>query len=210
MVSHASLNQAQQHAADKHTTPTANTLPHSTDAIISVSAKAGLGVTAAKHLQLANQETTTLMSGQDSQFITGSQFRLHTGQAIGMLAGAVQAGANNIGLQLIAAQDNIHLQAQSDAISIQAKNQVNIMSSHAHIDWVAAKSISLSTADGANITIDGGNITMQCPGKVMIHAGKKSFTGPERLSYPLPQMPRSICVECLKKALKSGAPFVNR
>jgi type VI secretion system secreted protein VgrG len=210
MVSHASLNQAQQHAADKHTTPTASTLPHSTDAIISVSAKAGLGVTAAKHLQLANQETTTLMSGQDSQFITGNQFRLHTGQAIGMLAGAVQAGANNTGLQLIAAQDNIHLQAQSDAISIQAKDQINIMSSHAHIDWAAAKSISLSTADGANITIDGGNITVQCPGKVMIHAGKKSFTGPERLSYPLPQMPRSICVECLKKALKSGAPFVNR
>lgn len=59
------------------------------------------------------------MSGQDSQFITGQQMRLHSGQAIGLLAGAVSPGNNNTGLQLIAAQGAVDLQAQSDTLKIQ-------------------------------------------------------------------------------------------
>ena len=74
------------------------------------------------------------------------------------------------------------------------------------MDWAAAKRITLSTAGGANITIEGGNITVQAPGKITIHAGKKSFTGPGRRDYPLPKLPSSepVCIECLLKALKSG------
>jgi type VI secretion system secreted protein VgrG len=81
------------------------------------------------------------------------------------------------------------------------------VSANAHVDWAAAKKISLSTAGGANITIEGGNITVQCPGKIMIHAGTKKFSGPERLKYPLPTLPRSVCVECLLKSRASGSPF---
>ncbi|WP_394778285.1 DUF2345 domain-containing protein, partial [Undibacterium sp.] len=48
----------------------------------------------------------------------------------------------------------------------------------------------LSTAGGANITIEGGNITVQCPGKIMIQAGKKSFTGPSTIGTQMPVLPR--------------------
>jgi type VI secretion system secreted protein VgrG len=85
---------------------------------------------------------------------------------------------------------------------------VDIISANAHVDWAAAKSISLSTAGGANITIEGGNITVQCPGKITIHAAKKSFVGPALNPYPLPAMPQHVCVECLLKARAVGAPFV--
>ena len=117
--------------------------------------------------------------------------RLHSAQAIGVLAGAVKAGEGNNGLQMIAAEGEINLQAQADVLAVQARDEVNIFSSHAHIDWAGAQSISLSTAGGANITIAGGNITVQCPGKIMVHTGKKSFTGPERLKYALPSLPRA-------------------
>jgi uncharacterized protein (DUF2345 family) len=99
-------------------------------------------------------------------------------------------------------------QAQNDVLNVQARDEVNIISANAHIDWAAAKSISLSTAGGANITITGGNITVQCPGKIMIHAGKKSFTGPEKVDYPLPALPTSVCKACLLAALRAGSPFV--
>jgi type VI secretion system secreted protein VgrG len=64
------------------------------------------------------------------------------------------------------------------------------MSANAHVDWAAAKRISLSTAGGANITIEGGNITVQCPGKITVHAGKKSFNGPQRTNFAMPHLPR--------------------
>jgi uncharacterized protein (DUF2345 family) len=150
------------------------------------------------------------MSGLDTQFVTGGQMRVHSGQAIGVLGGAVKAGEGGLGLQMLAAKEAIDVQAQGDELRVQARDEVNVISANAHIDWAAAKRISLSTAGGANITIEGGNITVQCPGKIAVHAGMKSFAGPAQLSYPLPALPFSICIECLMKARNAGSPFVMR
>jgi uncharacterized protein (DUF2345 family) len=136
--------------------------------------------------------------------------RMHTGQAIGMLAGAVKAGEGGAGLRMIAAKDAVEMQAQSDVLKVQARDEVSIVSANAHVDWAAAKRISLSTADGANITIEGGNITVQCPGKILIQAAKKSFLSPEQAPFPFPTMPHTICKDCLLLAAKAGSPFVAK
>jgi type VI secretion system secreted protein VgrG len=192
MVGNDSLDAARADASEKNTSPGDGKLPHSTDPIIAIATKDGFGANAGQSLQLANGETVTLMSGQDTQFITGGQMRVHTGQAIGVLGGTVKPGEGGIGLQLIAAKDAIDIQAQADEIKVQARDEVNVISANAHVDWAAAKSISLSTAGGANITIAGGNITVQCPGKITIHAGKKSFSGPTTMGFDLPTLPRGV------------------
>ena len=209
MVGSASVDAATKDAAAKSTDPGEDKLPHVTAPVIAVSAKSGLGVTAGQSVQLASGETVTLMSGQDTQFVTGGPMRVHSGQAFGVLGGAVKAGEGGLGLQMIAAQGAVELQAQSDVLKIQARDLVNVISSNAHVDWAAAKRISLSTADGANITIEGGNITVQCPGKITVHAGKKSFTGPDELSYAMPGLARSICVACLRKSLAAAPAFTT-
>jgi type VI secretion system secreted protein VgrG len=210
MVGSASLEAAVADAGEKKTAPGDDQLPHVSSPIIAISGKSGIAVTAGQAVQLANGETISLMSGDDSQFVTGGQMRAHSGQAIGVLAGAVKPGDGGLGLQLIAAKDAVDIQAQADELKVQARDEINIVSANAEVDWAAAKRISLSTAGGANITIDGGNITVQCPGKLTIHAGKKSFTGAAQQDYPLPTLPQSICVECLLKARAAGAPFVTR
>lgn len=176
-------------------------------ALATVSAKAIVSASAGQSLQLANGETATLASGQDTQLAGGTGLRLHTGQAIGALAGAIDPGAGSAGLQLITAQDEIGLQAQADALAVQARDDVALVSASAHIDVAAAQRIVLSTAGGASLTIDGGNISVHCPGKLTVHANKKSFTDPQQLGYPMPVPPRSVCVECLKRALAAGAAF---
>jgi uncharacterized protein involved in type VI secretion and phage assembly/uncharacterized protein (DUF2345 family) len=191
MVDKNSLAGAKADASARNTANSDGKLPHSIAPVIAISAKDGLGTNAGHSIQLANGETVTLMSGQDTQFVSGGQMRVHTRQAIGVLGGAVKAGDGGIGLQLIAAKDAINVQAQGDEIKVRARDEVNVISANAHIDWAAAKRISLSTAGGANITIEGGNITVQCPGKITVHAGKKSFIDPENLNYPLPKLPRS-------------------
>jgi Rhs element Vgr protein len=184
------------------------TLPHFSDPLIAIAAKHGLGASAGQSLQLANGETVSLMSGQDTQFVAGGQMRVHSGQAIGLLGGAVKAGEGGLGLQLITAKDAIDIQAQADELKVQARDEVNVISANAHIDWAAAKRISLSTTGGANITIEGGNITVQCPGKIKVHAGKKSFAGPAKIEYPIPK--NGICEECILKAAFYGSPFTPR
>jgi uncharacterized protein (DUF2345 family) len=91
---------------------------------------------------------------------------------------------------MIAAQDAVDVQAQAGTLDVQARDDVHVVSANAHVDWAAAKRISLSTADGANITIEGGNITVQCPGKIAVHAGKKSFAGGARSNFAMPHLPR--------------------
>lgn len=194
---------------DKHSLVSSGsgTLPHMADPLIALVAKDGLGVNAGQSLQLANGETCSLIGGEDAQYVTGAGMRVHAGQAIGMLIGAAKHDAGQSGLQLITAQDAIDVQAQFDGVTVQARDDVDVVSTSAHIDWAAAKSISLSVAGGANIMIDGGNIVVQCPGKLVVNAGKKSLSGPEKVGYPMPALPRSICLECLRKSLAAGPAF---
>ena len=167
---------------------------------------------AGQDIQFATGEGITLASGQDSNWAVGGAGRLHTGQAIGMLAGAIKPGteAAGKGLTLIAGKGDIEAQAQADRMQVAAKNDVSIQSQSAHIDWAAAKKITLSTAGGANITIEGGNITVQPPGTINILAATKSFVGPERVEYPLPTPPMQVCKECLLAARASGSAFATR
>jgi uncharacterized protein (DUF2345 family) len=127
-----------------------------------------------------------------------------------VLGGAVSAGEGGFGLQVIAAKDAVDIQAQADELKVQARDEVNVVSANAHVDWAAAKRISLSTAGGASITIEGGNITVECPGKIVVHGGKKNLSSSAQFSYPIPTLPNSICVECLMKARNAGSPFVMR
>ena len=191
MLAQNNIASARDDAAGKKIVPEAGKLPHSTDAMIALAASSGLGVAAGQNLQVAAGETATVMSGQDSQFITGGGMRVQAGQALGVLAGVVQPGANGLGLQVIAAQQAIDLRAHSDIINLQARDQVNVISANAHIDWASAKAITLSTAGGASITIAGGNITVACPGKILVHSGKASFLPPASLHYPLPKLPKA-------------------
>jgi type VI secretion system secreted protein VgrG len=189
MVDGADEQAAIGDAQAKNTTTGQGKLPHLTDAAIVVTGKAGIGLVAGQHLQLANGETITLASGQDSNLAIAGKARIQSGQAIGLLAGAIRPGPDNTGIKLIAAKDDIDLQAQSDAFKLQAKQDLKLVSANANVDFAAAKKVVISVGGGASITIDGG-ITVQCPGTITVHAAKKSFNGPESADYALKNMPK--------------------
>lgn len=210
MVSGASLDAAITDAGQKRTQASDGKLPHSTDPIVAITAKAGLATVAGQDIQIASGEAISWQAGQDVQLAGGEQLRLHTGQSIGILAGAVQAGqgAKGTGLTMIAGQGPVQMQAQADQAEVAAKNLVNIQSANAHIDWAAAKKITLTTSGGAQIVIGSEGITVQCPGKITVRAASKSFVGGASESYPLPNLPRAACKSCLLNAFKQGGPGV--
>jgi type VI secretion system secreted protein VgrG len=192
MVANASAEQAVSDASNKSTTTGDDKVPHTTDPVIAISAKAGLAIAAGQDIQMAAGETITLGAGQDMHTAVGGAARIHTGQAIGVLAGAIGPGseAAGKGITVIAGKGDIELQAQADMMQIAAKGNVTIQSVGEHIDWAAAKRIVLSVVGGANITLEDGNIFCIAPGKITVRAEVKSFIGPERQSYLIPQLPR--------------------
>jgi len=207
MVSQVSLSAALSDAANKSTQAENGKLPHSTDPIVAITAKAGLGVVAGQDIQFASGEAISWQAGQDIHVAGGNQLRVNTGQSIGILAGAVQPGegAKGKGLTMIAGQGPVQMQAQAGQAEVAAKNLINIQSANSHIDWAAAKKITLQTAGGAQIVIDANGITTQCPGKITVKAATKSFVGPGNENYRLPDLPFSE----LKEKAKIGITIAN-
>ena len=194
--------------ANNKNTSTANKLPHLTDPAILQAGKAGIATVAGQNLHYANGETLVLESGEDTNLAIAGKARIHSGQAIGLLAGAIKAGEGNTGVKLIAAQDDIDLQAQSDEMKFLAKKDVKLVSATQHIDFAAAKKIHLAIEGGASITIDGG-ITVQCPGTITVHASKKSFSGPDSQNYQLQTFPQNVCIECLMRRAAQRSAFMK-
>jgi len=192
MVDELSAEPAQADAAAKNITASDSKLPHTTDPIVAISAKAGLSVNAGQDVQMTAAETISSASGQDSHFATGGNLRIHTGQAIGILAGAIGPGKEAVGkgITVIAAKKDIEIQAQSDTMQIAAKGDMLIESENGHIDMAAPKRVMLRVSGGASIDISGGNIVHACPGTFRVLAGKKSFIAPRRVEYRFEPMPR--------------------
>ncbi len=148
-----------------------------------------------------------LAAGRDLQLAVGEDLSVHSGQAIGLLAGAVAAGDDGSGIKLFAGQGDVELQAQSDELTLAAKELVKLVSADSGIDLAAAKSIVLCTEGGASLTLEGGNVSFECPGTISMKSGSKEFGGPEKMTFPLLAFPKSVCVECLLKARAAGSPF---
>ncbi len=185
-------------------------MENSRDPMITLVCKDGLGVSAGQSLTLTNGETVVLLSGQNFQFDAGSRMRLQAGQVIGVLGGASGVTEEKEGLQLITAKDRVDIQAQAGELKVRARDEINVLSANNHIDWAAATRISLSTNGGANIVIESGNIEVRCPGKIVVHAGRKELSAAEQISYKFPVLPSSVCVECLRKRAAQRSAFVNK
>jgi len=191
MVSNTSLPNAQADAAAKLTQGGADKVPHSADPDIALVGKAGIGLTAGQDLHLSSGDTTQIASGQDTHWAVGGQARVQTGQAIGVLAGAIQPGgdAAGKGLTMIAAQGPIDLQAQAGPAQVAAKQTLELKTASGVVNIAAAKRVVLAVSGGASITIEGGQFTAQCPGKITVKAGKKAMVGPDRMNHTFPDLP---------------------
>jgi type VI secretion system secreted protein VgrG len=166
-------------------------VPHMSDPHIALAGKAGVGLTVGQDVHLSSQGATTLASGQDSHWAVGGQARIHTGQAIGVLAGAVQAGSDAAGngLTVIAAQGAVDLQAHAGAAQIAAQGAMELKTAHGAVNMAAAKKVTLAVSGGASLTIEGGSFTAQCPGKITVKAGVKSMVGPDQINRVFPDLP---------------------
>jgi type VI secretion system secreted protein VgrG len=191
MVASNALDGALTDASNKSTTTTPGSVPHGTDAVINVAARAGLAMVSGQDTAFVSQENVQFASGQDTDVAVGGALRIHTGQAIGILGGAIKAGdkAAGTGLTMIAGSGDVDVQAQAGTLQVAALNDLKIQSQSDAVNWASAKKITLSTAGGASIVIEGGNVTFLCPGTITVHAGTKSLVSAANANVELPSLP---------------------
>lgn len=190
MVTGDTLETAYSDASEKSIATGDGKVPHTTDAVVALAARGGLAMVAGQQLQIVAGETATLASGGDINLALADVLRVHSGQAIGLLAGAQKADAE-AGLSIIAGSDDLDFQAQHDELRVQAKDALKIASTDKTVEFAAKKKIRIATAQGASITLQNGDITFECPGKITYHAVQRKLAGPTSLGADLPAFPES-------------------
>jgi uncharacterized protein involved in type VI secretion and phage assembly/uncharacterized protein (DUF2345 family) len=196
-VAGESLDGARSDASAKHTQAAEGKVPHLTDPVVFMAARAGLAQVAGQHMQYTAGETVHWSAGKDQNLAVMGALRVHTGQGLGIVAGLQQGGADS-GLDLISATGDVHVQAQHDILRVQAQKDITIGSAQTNVEYAAPKRIRIATAAGASIVLEGGNITVTAPGRIDVKTGNKQFAGPDRMPYAFPQF--TVCKQCVLDA----------
>ncbi|GHD57798.1 type IV secretion protein Rhs [Jeongeupia chitinilytica] len=153
-------------------------------ALIVVSAPAGLAQTTPNSQAIAAGSNLDLIAQRDTQQTSGRRWLHNVGEHISLFVAGVK---DQIALKLIAAKGKVQVQAQSDNVEINAARDIQ-QAANQHINWNAKQEILL-TSGGAYIRIKGGNIEIHAPGKIDVKGASHSLEGPASTNVVLPKFP---------------------
>jgi type VI secretion system secreted protein VgrG len=194
-------------ASAKHTEVVDGKVPHLTDPLVLMAGRAGLTQAAGRNVQVAAGELVHWSAGQDHNLAVVGSLRVHTGQALGIVAGVQKGGAES-GLDLIAGTGEVDVISQHDVLTVQAQQDLRMISANAGIEYASPKRIRIANAAGASIVIEGGNITVTAPGRIDVKTGNKQFSGPTQMPYPFPQF--TVCKSCVLDAQESVQSITDK
>ncbi|HCM9559923.1 TPA: type VI secretion system tip protein VgrG [Enterobacter cloacae subsp. cloacae] len=142
----------------------------------------GVGMVSARALRIASgSESVGIMSGDNTDISAGQSFTVAAGEAVSLLA-------NNQGMQLLAAKGEVNIQAQSDALSVSAQQNLEIQSSEGTVTVSAHQELVLACG-GAYIKLSGGNIELGCPGNILLKSANVQKMGAASLDIAPIEMP---------------------
>jgi len=170
--------------------------------VLLIASPAGIGLTTPQGAHIHAGENVTVSSGLDTNIAVGKSLVASVMEKISLFV-------YKAGIKLIAAKGKIEIQAQSDDLDIIAEKVLRLLSSTGSIE-IAAKTEIVLSAGGTYIKLNAKGFTGGTAGAWVQHAASHAMPGPDSLAYPLPVLPTSICVECLRKARASAAPFTPK
>ncbi|MEW6763971.1 MAG: DUF2345 domain-containing protein, partial [Pseudomonadota bacterium] len=168
---------------------------------------------AAASINWATPASTVLFAGQQLHWTTQGDTHMSAGYTVSSVAAeAANLYAHEGGIQAIAGNGPVSLQAHTDQLEILADKEVVVVSVNDSIEIKAKQKIVLQ-AGQSSITLEGANITFACPGEFSVKGGQHLFDSGASLAAglaPLPSAKTTICVECLKNAAAKGSTFLKR
>ena len=142
------------------------------------------------NINWATPASTVVFAGEQLQWSTQSDLHMVAAHTVASVA----ANAANLfthagGIQAIAGNGPVSLQAHTDQLEILADKAVTVISVNDSIAIQASQKIVLQAGE-SSITLEGGNITFACPGNFTVKGGQHPFdsgASGEAVLAPLPQ-----------------------
>ncbi|EJJ1582217.1 type VI secretion system tip protein VgrG [Salmonella enterica] len=143
-----------------------------------MTAPAGIAATTPENIQLSAGHTLTATAGENADMTIFKRLTVAAGEAISLFA-------QKMGIKIFAARGNVDIQAQSDAMRLQAGQQMAINSTNGEIVMNAAQGITLTSRGGAYIKLKDGAVEIGAPGKIDLKSGNILWGGSASLEHAL-------------------------
>ena len=155
-------------------------------------------------------ETTLLHSGNGLYLQSLGEVNITTAQRCSLNAcQAISLLAQQEGMRLVSAKGPLQVESHGDILSLTALKDITVQSTQGHLQLTAKNGITLGCG-GAYIRLTPqGEIQIHGPGVISLK-GQHDLQGPVSEEFPLPELPASVCKECLKKAQALAQGFVPR
>lgn len=175
-----------------------------------MTAPAGIAATTPENIQLSAGHTLTATAGENADMTIFKRLTVAAGEAISLFA-------QKMGIKIFAARGNVDIQAQSDAMRLQAGQQMAINSINGEIILNAAQGITLTSRGGAYIKLKDGAVEIGAPGKIDLKSENILWGGsasleqalkPATIKDPQYQFPVSGGFQIVDKATQTPKPWV--
>ncbi|KQQ86851.1 type VI secretion system Vgr family protein [Massilia sp. Leaf139] len=171
----------------------------------------------AASINWATPASTVIYAGKQLCWTTQSDLHMTAAHTVSTVAAnAASLFAHAGGIQAIAANGPVSLQAHTDGLENIADKEITVISVNDCIEIKAKEKIVLQAGQSA-VTLEGGDITFACPGKFSVKGGKHLFDSGANKTANLSNLPGElsegakhwIALHYLDPELAEGIPEVD-
>lgn len=155
-------------------------------------------------------ETTLLHSGKGLYLQSLGEVNIASAQRHSVNAEkAISVLARQEGIRLVSAKGPMTLESHADTLSLTSLKDITVQSTQGHLQLTAKNGITIGCG-GAYIRLTPqGEIHIHGPGQLSLK-GQHKMLGAQSEDFPLPELPSSVCKDCLKRAQEMAKGFVPR
>lgn len=167
-------------------------------------------LSAPKGIAAVTPETVLMHSGKGLYLQSLGEVNISTAQRYSVNASdTVSILAQQEGMRLVSAKGSLEIESHSDVLSLTSLKDVTVQSTQGHLQLTAKNGITLGCGGAYLRLTPQGEVHIHGPGLISLK-GLHDLQGPASEDFPLPELPASVCKECLKKAQELAQGFVPR
>ncbi|WP_374979337.1 type VI secretion system tip protein VgrG [Pseudomonas solani] len=169
---------------------------------ILLSAPRGIGAVTPASLLLESGESLYVQSREELNLAATLRMSVHSGQGISLLA-------QHEGMRLVSGKGPLEIESHGDRLDLIAQQDISVQSVQGHLQLTAKNGITLACGGGYISITPGGAIDIHSPGKLNLK-GQHVWEGPGGRGFPLPELPKTVCEDCLRRAQKKAIGLLMR
>ncbi|WP_312212402.1 type VI secretion system tip protein VgrG [Pseudescherichia sp.] len=170
--------------------------------VLLMEAPEGIGSVTPESILLHSGNGLYMQSIREVSIASEQRLSVNASQAISLLS-------RQEGVRLVSANGPLNIESHGDILSLTSLQDITVQSTQGHLQLTAKNGITLGCG-GAYIRLSPqGEIEIHGPGLLSLK-GQHNLLGPARADFQLPELPSSVCKECLKRAQQLAQGFVPR